>query len=151
MAKSKTSLIKKIALLLFSILILSAAAELFLRLSYPAYSNYNTEMWRYSSKLKRIDTLSGCHVHVPNGSGIFYNARIQTNSLGLRADADYITPKPKGKKRILVLGDSITMGWGVNSNYTYPKVLERLLRERYKDIEVINSGVGNYNSYCDED
>jgi lysophospholipase L1-like esterase len=46
----------------------------------------------------------------------------------------------------LALGDSVTFGWGVALQDTYPKVLERLLnggpnRDRY---EVLNGGVGNY-------
>jgi len=48
---------------------------------------------------------------------------------------------------VLVLGDSITFGWGVDFSQTYPKILEKRLNDTFtgRRFEVINSGVGNYN------
>lgn len=40
---------------------------------------------------------------------------------------------------IAILGDSFTMGWGVNDNETYSSILERLLNKR-----VYNLGVSSY-------
>lgn len=70
---------------------------------------------------------------------------VMINAEGLR-DYEYDYQRPAGVTRILALGDSVTFGWGVKLEDTYPKVLERLLnggesRDRY---EVLNCGVGNY-------
>ncbi len=119
-----------------------------LRITYPLYSNYNTEMWRYAKELKRISDIKNLgHRHVPNRSKILYGVEIKTNSLGLRANKEYAIPKPKGIKRILILGDSTTMGWGVAYNESYPHVLESLLiKNSTEKFEVINAAVGNYNA-----
>ena len=58
--------------------------------------------------------------------------------------------KPPGVYRILFLGDSTTFGWGVSMNETTAKILERELNAvhvpGYERFEVINAGVGNYDT-----
>ena len=61
--------------------------------------------------------------------------RKESNSLGFR-DYEHSREKPAGRKRIVVLGDSITAGWGVEFNQTYPRVLESMLKKE-GDFEVI--------------
>jgi lysophospholipase L1-like esterase len=79
---------------------------------------------------------------------MLYGVNISTNSLGFRSDREYSQAKKENVTRILVIGDSITLGWGVNYKQTYPKLLENFLNKGSKDkqYEVINTGVGNYNS-----
>ncbi|MFH2020940.1 MAG: SGNH/GDSL hydrolase family protein [archaeon] len=138
---------KKIALVLTSIIFTLVILEIVLTVSYPLWSDYNSEMWRYASELKKLsDTPDVGHEHIPNLSIVLYGAEIRTNSLGLRADREYVVPKPNSTRRILVLGDSITMGWGVNYSDTYAQVLESMLNEDKTAYEVINAGVGNYNT-----
>ena len=44
--------------------------------------------------------------------------------------------------KILILGDSITEGYGVDMEQAYPTLLEKALHDQgYKDIQVINGGV----------
>ncbi|RME54126.1 MAG: hypothetical protein D6795_04580 [Deltaproteobacteria bacterium] len=59
------------------------------------------------------------------------------------------TPKPVGCLRILVLGDSVTFGFGVAQEETYPRRLEQALQAALPDrrVEVINAGVGGYSIY----
>ena len=40
----------------------------------------------------------------------------------------------------------MTLGWGAAEEETYPRTLERLLNRDGTSDEVINAGVGNYNS-----
>src|SRR5687767_1736172 len=53
-----------------------------------------------------------------------YRARI--NSLGLR-DPERTVAKPQGVRRIVLLGDSMTWGWGANDGERFSDLLEREL------------------------
>lgn len=45
------------------------------------------------------------------------------------------------EKKLVVLGDSITEGYGVSKDAAYPALLEKKLKDAKKDWSVINSGV----------
>lgn len=55
-------------------------------------------------------------------------------------------PKQEGEYRIVMLGDSFTMGWGVPEEHTLSRRLEERLREEWPDagITVINAGAENF-------
>ena len=135
---------RKLALLMAGHLLALVAGELLLRVSYSGWSNYNTEMWRYATTIKQKtpDNPRLGHEHRPNVSAELYGTEIRTNSLGLREDREFEVPKPDGQKRLLVLGDSITLAWGVDVEDGFCARLDRDL----DGWQVINSGVGNYNS-----
>lgn len=65
------------------------------------------------------------------------------NSLGLRGP-ELRSPKPS--KRILVIGDSVAFGFGLNATETIPARMEAALRARGLDAEVLNGGVVAYSS-----
>jgi len=72
---------------------------------------------------------------------------VDINSHGLR-EPETTYEKPIGTFRILNLGDSIVMGWGVRQEDTYGQQLESLLNEEgvsNQHIEVINAGVPGWN------
>ncbi len=48
---------------------------------------------------------------------------------------------PANPKRILILGDSLTEGIGLDEARTYPRILEKKLKDRNHNIEVINGGI----------
>jgi len=73
-----------------------------------------------------------------------------STTFGFR-DYEYSLTKPLGVYRILLLlGDSTTLGWGVSMNETAAKILERELNAvtvpGYERFEVLNAGVGNYDT-----
>jgi hypothetical protein len=71
------------------------------------------------------------------------------NSLGFRGE-EIAIPKPAGRFRIAVLGGSGTYTIKVRDyRQSFPAQLERQLRETYgrTNVEVINAGVGGYNSW----
>lgn len=68
------------------------------------------------------------------------------NSRGLRSDVEYPYEKPEGVVRIVSLGDSFTMGYEVEVEETFNAVLERELRERGHEVEVINAGVSGFSN-----
>jgi hypothetical protein len=63
-----------------------------------------------------------------------------TNAQRLRATREYTAEIPAGRYRIVCLGDSFTMGYGVGDGDTFPARLEAL-SPRY---EVINMGLGGF-------
>jgi len=71
---------------------------------------------------------------------------IKTNSYGFR-DYEFSLHKNNKTIRIAAIGDSFTLGQGINVEYTWPKTLEKILNERNRKFkyEVYNFGVSGYN------
>ncbi len=71
----------------------------------------------------------------------FRTAQFWTNSRGFRSD-EVAVPKPKGVCRIVCIGGSTTVE-GPRNDLTYPKLLEKQLRDHFQTnlIEVVNCGV----------
>lgn len=135
-------LILIIAALIFCLAVL----EIGVRIMYPRFANYNLEMWRYIAKMKQpCNNPRLPFVHYPNREGLFYGVKIKTNSMGFRG-AEIKTTKEAHTCRIVVLGDSLIMGWGVPLENTVPYLLEQKLNSGGKRLEVVNLGVGNYNT-----
>lgn len=68
-----------------------------------------------------------------------FDATFTTNSRGLH-DRERALERSPGVRRIVVLGDSFTWGFGVNDREAFPKILE----SRLKRTEVINLGVNGF-------
>ena len=86
------------------------------------------------------------YVHPQSTSYRLGSNRVFLNSHGFRDD-EMPLEKPPGERRILVLGDSVTFGWGVDQGEDFPARLEALLRQLQGGAwQVINSGVNGYNS-----
>jgi len=120
------------------------AAEAFLRVKNSSMKNYDIEMWRYAKELKVAspDSRLG-HTHVKDSEATLQSVNIRTNNWGLRGGPVAAAAPPR---RILFLGGSITLGWGVPENQTVPARVEQMLRGRGENVEVLNGGVGNYNA-----
>lgn len=71
-----------------------------------------------------------------------YNYTAHINSHGYRGP-EFAVPKPAGKKRVMVIGDSFTFGVGAQDSETIPALLGQYLQAADKGIEVINAGVGH--------
>ncbi|HED66539.1 MAG TPA: hypothetical protein ENJ09_13415 [Planctomycetes bacterium] len=68
------------------------------------------------------------------------------NEQGMREDEDVAYEKAPGRKRILSLGDSFTIGYEVSEEDCFSSVLERELRDRGYDVEVLNCGVSGFST-----
>lgn len=136
----------KVLLVFLSLTLGLVLGEVIIRGYYRYPSNYDYEMWRYACELKQpLPNANLPFHHKPLKNGRYYGVDISTNSIGLR-DREFTVPKPIQSTRIIFLGDSFTFGWGVPINDTYSKQLEKKLDRGRKNFEVINMGVGNYNS-----
>jgi hypothetical protein len=76
------------------------------------------------------------------------DALYRINADGLRGSI-YARPKPPGVLRVVLMGDSVSFGYGVEEAEAYPQRLERMLSELVPDaqVEVVNLGVGGYNAF----
>jgi acyl-CoA thioesterase-1 len=57
-----------------------------------------------------------------------------------------INSSPKNKTKIIAVGDSLTAGYGLNLDESYPAQLEKKLLENFYNIEIINSGISGETS-----
>ena len=62
------------------------------------------------------------------------------NAKGLREDHDVDYAKPKGRMRIVCVGGSTTFGDGVARDATYEAWMQKNMRGRAYDVEVLNAG-----------
>jgi lysophospholipase L1-like esterase len=122
------------------------AAEGIVRLKNASMEDYNTEMWRYARELKfpSPDPRLG-HEHVANAHAVLQSVDIRTNAWGLRGGPVSYTPAP-GTRRILVLGSSIALGWGVDEDKVVSSLLQMKFAASGQNVEVLNGGIGNYNA-----
>jgi hypothetical protein len=76
--------------------------------------------------------------HVPDlyGPGV----GLHTNGQHLRGTRDHALADSDDVYRILCLGDSFTMGYGVRDDDTYPA----MIAQQHAGIETINMGLGGY-------
>jgi lysophospholipase L1-like esterase len=137
-----------LALLAVVVLFFCGAMELALRLMFARSLDFSMEMWKYAAQLKRpVADSKMSFAHAPNRSAVLMGVQVSINSHGLR-DREYSEQKPEGVYRILMLGDSTTLGWGVPLDQTVAKILERDLNRKgipgRTGVEVLNAGVGNY-------
>ncbi|MGB1877394.1 MAG: SGNH/GDSL hydrolase family protein [Rhodospirillaceae bacterium] len=108
--------------------------------------HYHLEMWKYAVSLKQVaeDPAIG-HKHKASQEAFLMGATVKLNSRGLR-DPDR-TSVSGDTLKVLMLGDSITFGWGVPQSETVSARLGALLsQDTDQSFAVINSGVGNYNT-----
>jgi len=66
------------------------------------------------------------------------------NELGLREDEDLSRSKPKGEKRVLVVGDSFVLGYTVSREDLFVDRIERALQKDGREVEVLNGGTEGY-------
>ena len=131
---------------LISLVLAVFSLELLTRLVVDDGMQFDLEMWKYARDIKQVaaDPLIG-HEHVPNRQARLMGVDFRTNSQGLR-DREFSVERVPGKLRIAMLGDSLTVGWGVPVDDTFAKRIERMYAAAGIDAEVINFGVGNYNT-----
>lgn len=123
--------------LLMPVIIGVGAAELLVRSLDLFGASYYGEIARFSA-----DTLPDAELNYRLRPGLrddYQGVPVELNDMGLRERP--LGPKRPGRTRVLLLGDSVTFGWGVPVDVTFGRQLEGLL-----PVETVNSGVPSYNS-----
>ena len=128
------SLVSVVAATVFALLV----AEALLRLVAPQWSD-QWKMWRnhpvYTRGLRQ--NVDNELVHGHSGEFAF---RFSTNELGLRMDGGFSKLADPGVRRILMVGDSFTFGYGVDQGEAFANQLVKLANREGKPAEVINAG-----------
>jgi lysophospholipase L1-like esterase len=101
------------------------------------------EIGRYMRDLEP-DPVVG-YRHRPGLRATYEGASVEINDLGLRERP--LAPKSPERWRVLLLGDSVTFGWGVEAGSTFGRRLEADLSARLgRAVETVNAGVCGYNT-----
>ncbi|MBM3706775.1 MAG: SGNH/GDSL hydrolase family protein [Actinobacteria bacterium] len=72
------------------------------------------------------------------------SSNIPFNYPGLRIETRSIRPADINESSpiIICFGDSVTFGWNLKYEYSYPYLLEKQMIKNYPEIKIINSGIG---------
>jgi lysophospholipase L1-like esterase len=142
----KHKIVSNLLATLIGVAIAVLCMEVAVRAFFDDGKQFDLEMWKYALEVKGLssDPLIG-HNHRPNRHAFLMGVQFDTNSKGLR-DREFSYEKPPGRLRIMMLGDSFTVGWGAKFDETFPKRIERMYADRGIQAEAINTGVGNYNT-----
>lgn len=150
------------ALVLVSLIVAFAIAEIAFRAAdiRGHYADRTLVNWHESLRAKE-DRIPGVKIqykphaefeinYANNPSGYFNerNGLVYTlNNVGFRDTRDYATAKAPGTFRIVVLGDSYTIGEGVKIEHRFTEVLEALLNDGTdREFEVFNFGTSAWNT-----
>jgi lysophospholipase L1-like esterase len=95
-------------------------------------------MFDYVNGLRSMTPSTRARIYVPGE----FDTITTTGPERFRGGRSYARQPAPGVIRIVALGDSFTFGEGANDDESYPAVLERLLRQRGWNAEVVNAGVG---------
>jgi lysophospholipase L1-like esterase len=133
--------------LLLTFLVLEAGSRIWLYfLATPAQYRRYTLVTDASSGQYRYTTHHYLNYYPTPG---YQNGLTTHNSLGYRGP-DFPEKKPEGAYRIAVLGGSTVYSVKIrDDSQTFTAQMERVLQERYgyRNVEVVNAGVGGYNSW----
>ena len=137
-------------LIVVSLVLALGVAELLIRVVGPAtlglkaYSDLRGVPYpAQASPYLPFTTPTNKSVRLQNGKE--YDVTLNFNRFGYRGSAPQNLAKDN-RRRVLVLGDSYTLGWGVNDDETYAAALQRHLGDGY---EVINAAYrGGVSSDC---
>lgn len=122
-----------VAVLVTTTVVLLIGAEVVLRAVYHP---------QYVDSIIRYDPLLGWSLKpnarlVSNDPDRGFHSHIQTNSLGLR-EREVAPKKRPGVRRVLVIGDSVVFGSGLEVEDRFSDVLGRALADK---VDVINAGI----------
>jgi lysophospholipase L1-like esterase len=138
---------REIVLVFVSLVVSLVMAEVGVRLLDPLGVSYFEESSRYH--FDKVADPALIYKHAPHLRRDYQGVEVATNELGLR-ERD-VEKKRAGELRILLLGDSVTFGWGVPVEETFGRKLETLLTARLgRPVRTINAGVGSYNTVQEE-
>lgn len=133
-------MLKNALLIVASVFVGALAAEGLARVAFPEWAPRSARLTNFSQYDQRLGWR-----YVPGVSGRFasygFDTVVEINSKGFRGpERDYA--RNAGVRRVLVMGDSLTWGYGVDFEGTFTARLEKLV----PNLEVVNLGVSGYST-----
>jgi hypothetical protein len=151
-----------LAALGFGCLLAIGALEVFLRTFDPIGMHYHSDFSLFLTRTLRFHWEGAPPPGTPGGfdlDGRLFELKpdldIRLGSFQLRSNAQgargpaLAVPKPADVFRIVVLGDSVVFGWGVDDEVTFVRRLEQEWRPAAggKRLEVVNLGLPQYDTH----
>lgn len=137
-------LLANFTLLVISLILVSLAAETYLRLfGSPIFVRPHQQIFVRHDPLLGWSLIPNKHArHITSE----YNIDESLNSKGMRGP-EYSYDKRPGEYRVMMLGDSFVEGYSVEFEEVSSQVLQNLLTERgHPDCTVINGGTGGWST-----
>lgn len=139
----KINLFQNLLVFIFAIFIIFFSLELMTKIFLDDGERFEFEMAKYAKNLKIVDNNNQEIVgHLPNKKIKVMGVNIFTDNNGFRI----LNPNLKNsnlnlkKKKIIMLGDSVTFGFGSSKTFT------NFLEEKFSNYIFYNTGVGNTNT-----
>ena len=136
-------ILRAFAYLVYLLVVTIILAEIICRVFDPMGVKNFPAMRRYFQNMIFNDKYA--YIHKPGYRDKLQGAEILINSLGLRSP-ELSRVKKRGILRLMILGDSITFGWGVTQDEILSAQLQEMLDAAGRKWEVINAGVGSWNT-----
>ena len=135
-----------VAFVAVQVALVIALTEVGARIIDPAGISYYPETARLFDEMVIEEPIG--YRFPPGMSGTYYGVSVQTNSLGMR-DREVPSSKGADEFRILILGDSVVFGYGVEFEDSIPYQLEHILNDKAsgaRRYRTLNMGVPSYNT-----
>jgi hypothetical protein len=140
-AAKKVPLGRRLLAMAVGLTVALLAGEAMVRIAASRTLIYNLEMVRYAKELKIPDPLGEIgHLHRPSATAHLMGVDVSINALGHRGPE--LGPRKPGTRRVMVLGNSVTMGWGVAFDDVFTSIVARQV-----GLEIANTAVGNHNTH----
>lgn len=143
------NLVFTLVTLLLLLLPILAAAEWIARIRFRAGIEAESQGFDFHTLFRKSPDPELVHELIPGASIPGVSEEIVINSEGFRDDP-FEREKGEGVFRIVLLGDSVAWGYGVDTHEAFPQRLEVLLNEGLADgsptVEVLNLGVMGYST-----
>jgi hypothetical protein len=135
--------LQNVSILLLTLLVTLGLIEVGLRYFMPVdYRPPPSELGYVGREtIYRATTIPGLDYElVPNVETMAQGVRVKINSYGMRDDEPWAEPA----KRIVIIGDSFTFGFGVPQEETFPILLEKEINKGGEVYDVLNLAVAGY-------
>jgi hypothetical protein len=137
--------LSKLGLAAASAVLMALLLEGLVRMTGLGVHNQLAEMTRYGALLEQDQ--GGYPRHLPNIRFESQGVALSINALGMR-DVEPALPKPPGTTRVLLLGDSVVLGPGVEQDRIAASRLRALVAPR--GMDVVTAAVAGWNTVFQE-
>lgn len=124
--------LQNIAILVITTFLCAVIFEIILQVTFPESCKQDDAVYEHSYT-------PNCHSRFTTFE---WDTKVKINAEGFRDDE--ILPKERFDLRILMLGDSMTWGYGVEKEETFSEVLQQKLNAKGVNADVINAGATSY-------